>query len=203
MLNRSIESIKNTNINLSVDVLTVSFIGIVIFAVVSVRLAGHKNGEIKTAFIDKIPADLHLTLSAAVFAALLWLVLQFLNLRFRFNFYANNYNSVSDFFAQSSLRYVFETASGALIYLVIIEFTASAARNIKAGNNIFKNSVIFGILHLCFKFVKSVFLFMRKRFVNLLDLFNIMAFESKKLDRRITLAVIAYTLINIALCFFP
>ncbi|MCD7871769.1 MAG: HAMP domain-containing histidine kinase [Clostridiales bacterium] len=202
VLNRSIESIKNTNINLSVAVLTVSFIGIVIFAVISVRLAGHKNGEIKTAFIDKIPADLHLAVSAAVFAALLWLVLQFLNLRFRFNFYADDYNSVPDFFVQSSLRYVFETASGALIYLVIIEFTASAARNIKAGNNIFKSSVIYGILHLCFRFVKSVFSFLKKRFVNLLDLFNIMAFESKKLDRRITLAVIAYTLINIALCFF-
>lgn len=194
-INRAVLSIGSINISKCIFSLAFSAVAMIVFLVLSVCLAGHKENEIKTAAIDKLPNDLHLafTAAAAFFVGFLILSLCSLSYDIAFKQYGeySRLGNVEYLFAASVwFKYVI-MVSGALFYLIILEFVSSITRSIKAGKNIFKNTLIFMIISLVIKAVKLVII-NSKKFV------NTVLYKHKKLEKRAVLAVIFYTLFNIS-----
>ena len=134
----------------------ISAFGLITMAVFSVRLAGHKNGEIKTALIDKMPVDLHFILSGVVAVLLAFCYVYTMSEHFMFYLH-NNVNYFSASFDESVFILVLICAEGCGIYLAFIEFCTSVARSVKAKERLFGRTMIFGfykILRFCFKKIK-------------------------------------------------
>lgn len=170
----------------------ISAFGLITMAVFSVRLAGHKNGEIKTALIDKMPVDLHFILSGVI--AVLLAVCYVYTMSERFKFYLhNNVNYFSASFDESVFILVLICAEGCGIYLAFIEFCTSVARSVKAKERLFGRTMIFGfykILRFCFKKLKRLFAKIKRYFKTLF-------FAPKKLGRGAVAVVGIYTGVNI------
>ena len=170
----------------------ISAFGLITMAVFSVRLAGHKNGEIKTALIDKMPVDLHFILSGVIAVLLAVCYVYTMSERFWFDLYQSVIN-FSTSFDESDLILALICAEGCGIYLVFIEFCTSVARSVKAKERLFGRTMIFGfykILRFCFKKLKRLFAKI-KRYLKTLF------FAPKKLGRGTVAVVGLYTGINI------
>ena len=170
----------------------ISAFGLITMAVFSVRLAGHKNGEIKTALIDKMPVDLHFILSGVIAVLLAFCYVYTMSERFMFYLHNNvNYFSVS--FDESVFILVLICAEGCGIYLAFIEFCTSVARSVKAKEKLFGRTMIFGfykILRFCFKKIKVLCAKIQKYLKTLF-------FAPKSLGRGAVAVVGIYTGINI------
>lgn len=170
----------------------ISAFGLITMAVFSVRLAGHKNGEIKTALIDKMPVDLHFILSGVITVLLAFCYVYTMSERFKFYLH-NNVNYFSASFDESVFILVLICAEGCGIYLAFIEFCTSVARSVKAKERLFGRTMIFGfykILRFCFKKLKRLFAKIKRYFKTLF-------FAPKKLGRGTVAVVGLYTGINI------
>lgn len=170
----------------------ISVIGLITMAVFSIRLAGHKNGEIKTAFIDKMPVDLHFILSGVIAVLLAFCYVYTMSERFGFDLY-NSVNYFAASFDESDFILALICAEGCGIYLAFIEFCTSVARSVKAKERLFGRTMIFGfykILRFCFKKLKRLFAKIKRYFKTLF-------FAPKKLGRGTVAVVGLYTGINI------
>lgn len=170
----------------------ISVIGLITMAVFSVRLAGHKNGEIKTAFIDKMPVDLHFILSGVIAVLLAFCYVYTMSERFWFDLY-NSVNNFAASFDESDFILALICAEGCGVYLAFIEFCTSVARSVKAKERLFRRTVIFGlykIIRFCFKKLKAFFAQIKRYFKTLF-------FAPKKLGRGAVAVVALYTGVNI------
>ena len=170
----------------------ISAFGLITMAVFSVRLAGHKNGEIKTALIDKMPVDLHFILSGVVAVLLAFCYVYTMSERFKFYLH-NNVNYFSASFDESVFILVLICAEGCGIYLAFIEFCTSVARSVKAKERLFGRTMIFGfykILRFCFKKIKVLCAKIQKYLKTLF-------FAPKRLGRGAVAVVGIYTGVNI------
>ena len=170
----------------------ISAFGLITMAVFSVRLAGHKNGEIKTALIDKMPVDLHFILSGVVAVLLAFCYVYTMSERFMFYLH-NNVNYFSASFDESVFILVLICAEGCGIYLAFIEFCTSVARSVKAKERLFGRTMIFGfykILRFCFKKIKVLCAKIQKYLKTLF-------FAPKRLGRGAVAVVGIYTGVNI------
>lgn len=170
----------------------ISAFGLITMAVFSVRLAGHKNGEIKTALIDKMPVDLHFILSGVITVLLAFCYVYTMSERFKFYLH-NNVNYFSASFDESVFILVLICAEGCGIYLAFIEFCTSVARSVKAKERLFGRTMIFGfykILRFCFKKMKVLCAKIQKYLKTLF-------FAPKRLGRGAVAVVGIYTGINI------
>lgn len=170
----------------------ISAFGLITMAVFSVRLAGHKNGEIKTALIDKMPVDLHFILSGVITVLLAFCYVYTMSERFKFYLH-NNVNYFSASFDESVFILVLICAEGCGIYLAFIEFCTSVARSVKAKERLFGRTMIFGfykILRFGFKKIKVLCAKIQKYLKTLF-------FAPKKLGRGTVAVVGLYTGINI------
>lgn len=170
----------------------ISAFGLITMAVFSVRLAGHKNGEIKTALIDKMPVDLHFILSGVITVLLAFCYVYTMSERFMFYLH-NNVNCFSASFDESVFILVLICAEGCGIYLAFIEFCTSVARSVKAKERLFGRTMIFGfykILRFCFKKIKVLCSKIQKYLKTLF-------FAPKRLGRGAVAVVGIYTGVNI------
>lgn len=170
----------------------ISAFGLITMAVFSVRLAGHKNGEIKTALIDKMPVDLHFILSGVITVLLAFCYVYTMSERFKFYLH-NNVNYFSASFDESVFILVLICAEGCGIYLAFIEFCTSVARSVKAKERLFGRTMIFGfykILRFCFKKLKRLFAKIKRYFKTLF-------FAPKRLGKGAVAVVGIYTGVNI------
>lgn len=169
----------------------ISLAGAIAAAVFSVRLAGHKDGEIQTALIDKMPFDLHLIFSAlAVFgmgAAMLFTLVERLQSEA-----LESADFFPAFFAESDFMLALICAEACVIYLIILEFASSFARNIKAKENIFKRTMLYGMWRIAVSCARRI----KRLFVKIGRFFETLFFAPKKLGKGTLAAVALYTGIN-------
>lgn len=135
------------------------------FFIISVCLAGHKNGEIQTAFTDKVPNDIHLLISGGLItlagAALCTYEYEYITY-----YYERLLGYMTDFprfLIEKPWYPLISYALVVIMYLLAVEFFTSIARSIKAKNNIFKNTFIYIFFRFavksaakCFKGIKNI-----------------------------------------------
>ena len=205
------DGVADYNVIGGVTVSFFAFIALVALAVISVRLAGHTEDGIKTAKFDGFPMDLHLIInSALIFAAGCGIVYIFDQLTYTVNGYAYSGHASYEaiYFATQNLIRIAIITLVCVIYLLILEFATSVARNVKAEKPIIKKSLIgmiFSnggkglIIVLKFIFVTVIggfFKLIWKLFRRFLHLVKTIAFIPKRLERKLTVATVLYTAFN-------
>lgn len=168
-----------------------------IFFIITMCLAGHKNGQEQLAPIDKLPYDIHLAVSGGLVTLCI----------IGFFVYISNY---FDYLYLYDPGMHFETPIGllkkpyyplipnaltVLAYLFTAEFFTSLARGIKAKTNIFKNTFIYMFCAFIVKMVVKFFKALKKFIKGIV-------YKPKHFDRKTTAAIVLYTLFNIISVLF-
>lgn len=196
--------IQDTNFNMICVNIIGSFILLIALAVVSCRLAGHKDGELSMAKLDKMPFDLHFALmgTAVGFAGYGAgaLVLAFTE----YSAYGYSYLKNSDFdilFFQSGWFVAVVCIISMLIWLMILSFATSLSRTVKCNYPVLKKLLVVRIVVLVFKvlkwFVFGIFKITRKTFRGIGRALGSYAFKPKRLHKRSVPAVVLYTFFNL------
>ncbi len=168
-----------TNITISVLCLISSFILLIAF----LCLCGHKNGTEKpvTAFIDKLPTDIHFILSVGAITGLTvltgWLGIEIIN--------SNIYSNLFAIYAPALLSGILTIS-----YLLFAEWLASAVRIKKADEKFFRRMLIVS-------FIFAIGRFFRKLLCSIGKLFSALRYQPKKMKRTIILIICGYVSGNI------
>ncbi len=189
------------NINFVIANVFISIIGMIAFAVISCRLAGHTEKGVSTAVLDKLPADFHFALMGAFVAAIVTgavvLIVEYSNIYGREGFVDALILNV----LKSPWPAVLFAGAGIAVYLLILSFAASLSRAFKAGLPIFKNLLIVRLVNLIWKiFVyifKTFFKFCKMVLRGIVKFFGTIGFKPKKLNKKTVMATVFYMLFNI------
>lgn len=198
-VNQNLTEVPSANANTALYIALLSLIGLAAFAVISVRLAGHRSdGTVAAAPADKIPLDISFILAAAFIAVLMMLVFLFLEGENGaiFGYDDSNLNLVGylDFYKSRWYKNIL-FAIGAAAYLAVLGFAVSLARNSKTGVNVFKHTAVY-------KIFRAVFSFFKRIFKQLKNFFKTIAFMPQRLDKKAVLAVGLFSAFNIiGMCF--
>jgi len=168
-----------------------------LFFIITMCLAGHKNGKKQTAVIDKIPYDLHLATAAGITALLIMGFFMYISEIWNtLYFYPySQYKSYPAFLYEKPWYPLLPFGLAVLGYLTVTEFFTSLARGIKAKTNIFKNTLIYMF---CAFLVKTTVKFCKA----LHRLIKGIVYKPKHFSRKTTAIIVLYTLFNIcAVCF--
>lgn len=197
-INNNLSSIINANGAESLYIAIIALVGCIVFAIVSVRLAGNKsNGTVAVAAVDKLPLDISFILVVAAVGGLVMCVIMLFYGQFyavfdrdwETNFY---FNLGLDYFESQWYKNTLFVI-GALVYLLILGFSVSLARNAKTGVNIFKHTLFYKILMLIGRFFRWIL----KGFKKIKNFFATLGFLPKQLDKRAVWAVALFSLFNI------
>ncbi|MBR0412530.1 MAG: HAMP domain-containing histidine kinase [Eubacterium sp.] len=152
------------------------------FAVISFIICGNRdeNGKIKLAFIDRMPTDLHLVLTAGAQAGLCLL-------------FALLYETIIAFsYPYEKWLYICVYAVCALIWLLFIEFMTSFIRVCKSEKKLYQNTLIYIIFeHVIKKPCKHIFGKIKAFFT----------YKPENFDRMLRRIVICYALLNAFFAF--
>lgn len=161
-----------------------SLIASVILLIVFLCLCGHKNGEEKcvTAYIDKLPTDLHFILSFGCIAGLTVLACM-LGV-----FVLESRNGYADVF----LAYIPWGISALLTfsYMFFIEWLSSVVRIKKAGQKFFAKMLIAKLIFATGRLFKKLWK-TTKKFVNNLK------YKPKTMQKRVILIICSYAFVNL------
>lgn len=195
---------KDINFNLVCINIGVSFVLLILLTVVSCRLAGHKDGELSMAKIDKMPVDLHFALMgtavglAGVGAGVL-INEYFYCLERGYLYYTSNDFDI--LFFKSGWFVAVVCIISMLVWLMILGFATSLSRAIKCDYPIFSKLLIVRIVVLIFKvlkwFVFGMFKIAGKVFRGIGRALGSYAFKPKRLHKRSVPAVVLYTFFNL------
>lgn len=163
-----------------------------IFFIITMCLAGHKNGQEQLAPIDKLPYDIHLAVSGGLVT--LCIIGFFVYISNYFD-YLYLYDPGMHFKTPIGLLKkpyypLIPNALTVLAYLFTAEFFTSLARGIKAKTNIFKNTFIYIFCAFIVKMVVKFFKALKKFIKGIV-------YKPKHFDRKTTAAIVLYTLFNI------
>lgn len=163
-----------------------------IFFIITMCLAGHKNGKKSLVPIDKVPYDIHM----AVTGGLVTLCVMGFGM-YIVNYFDYLYLNVPDayydtpmFLLKKPWYPLVADALTVLAYLLTAEFFTSLARGIKAKTNIFKNTFIYMFCAFIVKMVVKFFKALKKFIKGIV-------YKPKHFDRKTTAAIVLYTLFNI------
>lgn len=168
-----------------------------IFFIITMCLAGHKDGEKRLAPIDKVPYDIHLAVTGGLVTLCVLGFGMYIANYFDY-LYLNGPNAYYDtpmFLLKKPWYPLVADALTVLAYLFTAEFFTSLARGIKAKTNIFKNTFIYMV---CAFIVKVVVKF----FKTLRTFIKGIVYKPKHFDRKTTAAIVLYTLFNIISVLF-
>lgn len=171
---------------------TVLFIALtLLFFVITICLAGNKNGKKCLAPIDKVPYDIHLIASGALvlLCVLGFCVFVTYFLDFNYTNYGVSYD-VPDFLFSSPWLQIISCTFAVLAYLFTAEFFTSFARGIKAGTNIFKHTLFYKLCRFAFRVIKK-FLYKVKDFIKAI------VYKPKHFDRKTVITITSFALFNI------
>ena len=178
--------------------MAVSVILLILLAVVTCRLAGHKEDGFSMAKLDKMPADLHFVLmGAAVFCAgagFFWMILTYVDM-FLSN-WSGRFSNFESMFYSSGWLIVVLCAIAMLVWLMILSFMTSLARASKCNYPVLSKLLIVRIVVLLYKVLRWIFKGIGKGFKGFGRMIASYAFEPKKLSKRSVPAVVLYTLFN-------
>ena len=182
----SYNNLINTNTTTLIVVTLLSLAVSAALFIVFMCLCGHKNGEEKcvTAFIDKIPTDLHFLLSFGCIAGLTALAVIIAVV------VTESINGNMDLF----LMYAPWGISALLTssYGIFIEWFASTVRIKKAGQKFFSKMLITKLIFATGRLLKKLIL-KSKRYM------SIFMYKPRKIKRSVILSIFGYTLGNIVL----
>ncbi len=199
-INKNFSGILNENAEAALYIALFALIGCVIFAVISVRLAGNmSDGTVAAAKADRFPLDLGFVLAALSVFGICMLLLMLIDGEnvYIFGYDIHGYsNESSTYFALSG--YFFSSqwyknilfALGAAAYLIILGFSVSVARNAKTGVNIFKHTIIYKFGSL----IVSFFIWLHK---GTKKFFKTIVFTPERLHKKAVWAVALFALFNI------
>ena len=129
--------------------------------------------EAKLLFIDKLPNDIHLVLSAGIITAVSCAMLELFDDYIQAMEYTDRLNHFFSFYAT-------------FCFIILGEWIASVVRTKKAGESYFKNTVIYKFLELIFKISTKLFKRLKKEF----------GYKPASFKIRIVLAFVIYIIIN-------
>ncbi|MBD5083199.1 MAG: GHKL domain-containing protein [Clostridiales bacterium] len=195
---------ENINFNTVCINIVISVVALILLAVVSCRIAGHKDGELSMAKLDKMPFDLHFALmgTAVAFSVIgVALLVAEHSYLFEHGGWLSNYRGVEERFYSSSWCVAAICAASMLIWLMVLSFATSLSRAIKAGYPVFSKLLIVKLLVLIFKglkwFVLGAFKVIGKVLNGIARALGSYAFRPKRLHKRSVPAVVLYTLFNL------
>ena len=168
-----------------------------IFFIITMCLAGHKDGEKRLAPIDKIPYDIHLAVTGGLVTLCVMGFLMYIANYFDY-LYLNDPDAYYDtpmFLLKKPWYPLVADALTVLAYLFTAEFFTSLARGIKAKTNIFKNTFIYMFCAFIVKMVVKFFKALKKFIKGIV-------YKPKHFDRKTTAAIVLYTLFNIISVLF-
>ncbi|MDE6385451.1 MAG: hypothetical protein K2L36_04810, partial [Eubacterium sp.] len=200
-LNAAYQKACDININFVIANMIISVIGMIAFAVVSCRLAGHTEQGVSTALLDKLPADFHFALMGASVAVIVTGTAILIG---EYGSTIGRYGWVEEFLAnffKTIWPSVLFAGAGIAVYLLILSFAASLSRAFKAGLPIFKNLLIVRLIILIWKILvfifKTFFKFCKMVLRGIAKFFGTIGFKPKKLNKKTVIATVLYTLFNI------
>lgn len=194
-INNNFSGILSENAEAALYIALFSLLGCVVFAVISVRLAGNmSDGTVAAAKTDKFPLDLGFVLAALSVFGIVMLVLMLIDGEnvyiFGYNSEPSTYFALSgDFFSSQWYKNIL-FAMGAAAYLIILGFSVSLARNAKTSVNIFKHTIIYKSGSLAVRFFRWLHRGAKK-------FFRTLAFKPERLHKKAVWAVALFSLFNI------
>lgn len=205
-LQNTVNLTNNMDYTAKITTLIVSVVGMILFLALSVVLAGHKGGELKLSFIDKVPCDLHLALS--VFADF-WVGFAAVGLAFlRHEQVLWEYEAdfwLEEIVAHQKLFIIILSAIVAVFVLILAELLTSFARRIKTKSAIFKHTLIFYIIVAVLKLLRFIGRQIAKLFRKIKGWFKVIVFRPQKLNRGVAILTVVGTFANVVallLCGF-
>lgn len=168
-----------------------------IFFIITMCLAGHKNGQEQLAPIDKVPYDIHLAVSAGLVTLCAIGFGMYISNFYQYIFLSDPdmYFDIPMFLLKKPYYPLIPNALTVLAYLFTAEFFTSLARGIKAKTNIFKNTFIYMVCAFIVKMVVKFFKALKKFIKGIV-------YKPKHFDRKTTAAIVLYTLFNIISVLF-
>lgn len=199
-INKNFSGILTENAEAALYIALFALIGCVIFAVISVRLAGNmSDGTVVAAKADRFPLDLGFVLAALSVFGICMLLLMLIDGEnvYVFGYDIHGYSNESstyfalsgDFFSSQWYKNIL-FALGAAAYLIILGFSVSVARNAKTGVNIFKHTFIYKFGSL----IVSFFIWLHK---GTKKFFKTIVFTPERLHKKAVWAVALFSLFNI------
>lgn len=180
--------LHNTNAKSDIAIMAVALIVSIILIITFLCLCGRKNGEALpvTAYIDKLPTDLHFILSYGCIVGLTvltgWLGIEVLES----NFYANLLLTYMPWILSALLTFS---------YMFFIEWLASVVRIKKAGQKFFAKMLLAKLIFAIGRLFKLLWKKAKK-------LANIFKYKPKKMQKTIILIICGYVLGNLLFVFF-
>ena len=168
-----------------------------IFFIITMCLAGNKDGEKNLAPIDKVPYDIHLAVTGGLVTLCVLGFCMYIANYFDY-LYLNGPDAYYDtpmFLLKKPWYPLVADALTVLAYLFTAEFFTSLARGIKAKTNIFKNTFIYIFCAFIVKMVVKFFKALKKFIKGIV-------YKPKHFDRKTTAAIVLYTLFNIISVLF-
>lgn len=168
-----------------------------IFFIITMCLAGNKDGEKSLAPIDKVPYDIHLAVTGGLVTLCVLGFCMYIANYFDY-LYLNGpdmYYDTPIFLLKKPYYPLIPNAFTVLAYLLTAEFFTSLARGIKAKTNIFKNTFIYMFCAFIVKMVVKFFKALKKFIKGIV-------YKPKHFDRKTTAAIVLYTLFNIISVLF-
>lgn len=168
-----------------------------LFFIITICLAGHKDGEKRLAPIDKIPYDIHLAVTGGLVTLCVMGFLMYISNFYQYIFLSDPdmYFDIPMFLLKKPYYPLIPFAFTVLAYLLTAEFFTSLARGIKVKTNIFKNTFIYIVCAFIVKMVVKFFKALKKFIKGIV-------YKPKHFDRKTTAAIVLYTLFNIISVLF-
>ncbi len=172
-----------TDFDFTVMTAVVSLVLLIVCVALILVCSGHIKGAdgCTTVAIDKLPADIHLALSAGAIAGLFYLFIVTYS-------YWETYDKLFTTLVSSYF---------CVAFVLLVEFVTSVVRIKKAKGKIFRNCILVKLIMLIFKgitkFVKLCVKGVRKAFF---------AYKMKHLSKKFILFAVLWVLINVAGMFF-
>lgn len=168
-----------------------------IFFIITMCLAGHKDGGKRLAPIDTVPYDIHLAVTGGLVTLCVIGFGIYISNYFDY-LYLNDpdmYYDTPMFLLKKPYYPLIPNALAVLAYLFTAEFFTSLARGIKTKTNIFKNTFIYMVCAFIVKMVVKFFKALKK-------LIKGIVYKPKHFDKKATAAIVLYTLFNILSVLF-
>lgn len=184
--------LQNTNAQSDIAIMAVSLIASVVLFIVFLCLCGHKNGEERciTAYIDKLPTDLHFILSFVCITGLTVLAGWLGILSLESNAYYNLLLTYMPWVLSALLTFS---------YMFFMEWLASVVRIKKAGQKFFAKMLIAKLMFAIGRLFKKL----RKKTKKVATkVANIFKYKPKKMQRTVIYIVCGYVLGNSLFVFF-
>lgn len=153
------ENIVSYNVVGGITVTFFALIALIAFAVMSVRLAGHTEEGIKAAKFDGFPTDLHFLLNGFLVLAAGYgtACISYELIQTVYRCVHSGYVYIDEaYFMTGDLIPLAIVALVCVIYLLILEFATSVARNVKAEKPILKKTLFYKFFALIFKLIRLI-----------------------------------------------